>query len=267
MKTSTSLALALFVAFASSSHAQLLISEYLANPSGTDSPFEFVELIATDNIDFSLTPYSVVFGNNGTATANGWIAGADLTYGFNITAGSVQRGDVVYVGGSSMTPAGTKLRVINTATTPGDGFGNASAGVLGNGGANADGIAVFSFAIDSLTPFTAPIDAVFFGTGVGTAAVSGGAEGYQLPVNDLYAGGKLQTTSFLAPDPPGGESTVASGSFDFSSGTWITPRTFTVTPTMTDGSSGIALVPEPGTWALLGLGFFGVIARLRRRRA
>src|SRR5688572_22665993 len=133
MKTYVRLFIVVALTFAGSARAQLLISEYLANPPGTDSPFEFVELIATENIDFSLTPYSVVFGNNGTATANGWIAGGDVTYGFNINAGSVSRGDVVYVGGSSMVPTGVKLRTINTATTAGDGFGNAATGVLGNG--------------------------------------------------------------------------------------------------------------------------------------
>ena len=266
MKIYVSLLAAVSFLFANSARAQLLISEYLANPSGTDSPFEFVELIATEDIDFALTPYSVVFGNNGTATANGWIAGGTVTYGFNITAGSVSRGDVVYVGGSSMVPTGTKLRTINTLTTGGDGFGDAASGVLGNGGANADGIAVFNLDVSALTPSTAPIDAVFFGTGVGTAAVSGGAEGYQLPVNDLYSGGKLQTDSFLAPDPPGGEFTVASGAYDFGSGTWLQPRTFTVTPTFTDSASSIVLVPEPSTYALLGLGAVAILARLRRRR-
>src|SRR5688572_19270346 len=236
MKTSIPLAVAASVLLLTSARAQLFISEYLANPSGTDSPFEFVELIATENINFALTPYSVVFGNNGTATTDGWIAGADLTYGFSITSGSVSRGDVVYVGGSSMAPTGTRLRAIDTLTTGGDRFGNAASGVLGNGGGNADGIAVFNVGINSLTPATAPIDAVFFGTGAGTAVVNGGAGGYQLPVNDLYSGGKLQTSSFLAPDPPGGEFTVASGVYDFSSGTWVNPRTFTITPTLTDGS-------------------------------
>jgi hypothetical protein len=36
----------------------LLISEYLANPSSTDSPFEYVELVATGSIDFAVTNYS-----------------------------------------------------------------------------------------------------------------------------------------------------------------------------------------------------------------
>lgn len=50
----------------------LLISELLANPNGSASPFEYVELIATQSIDFSVTPYAVVFSNNGTANASGW---------------------------------------------------------------------------------------------------------------------------------------------------------------------------------------------------
>ena len=266
MRTSIPLVLAVCFSMTTSGRAQLLISEYLANPSGTDSPFEFVELIATETIDFSITPYSVVFANNGDATAAGWTAGGEVTYGFNITAGTVSRGDVVYVGGSGMTPTGTKLRVIDTGVSPGDGFGDAADGVLGNGGGSADGIAVFSVGVNSLTPATMPIDAVFFGEEIGDAAVIGGTEGYELPVNDLYSGGKLQTTSFVAPDPPGGEYTALSGAYDYLSGTWVNPRTFTVTPNLSDGSSSIVLVPEPGTWAILGLGLLGLIGRFARRR-
>ena len=118
--------------------AGLLISEVFPNPSGgTDSPFEFIELVATRSIDFATTPHSVVFVSEGPATGNGWREGGDITYGFNITTGTVAAGDVVYVGGSAMTPTGTKLRTINTGTTGGDAFGNAdTTGVLGNGGGN-----------------------------------------------------------------------------------------------------------------------------------
>ena len=38
----------------------LLISEILTNPNGNDSPFEYVELLATTNINFATTPYSIV---------------------------------------------------------------------------------------------------------------------------------------------------------------------------------------------------------------
>src|SRR5215204_3267943 len=71
----------------------LLISEYLANATGDDTNKEYVELIATGSINFAATPYSVVFTNNGTATANGWVQGSSISYGFNITSGSVNKGD------------------------------------------------------------------------------------------------------------------------------------------------------------------------------
>jgi hypothetical protein len=130
----------------------LLISEILANPAGTDSPFEFVELVATRTINFASTPYSVVVCNNGAATTAGWVAGGNLSYGFQINTGTVNAGDVVYVGGSSMVATGTILRAINTGTTIGDGFGNFNTGgVVGNGGGNADGVAVFDLPIASIT--------------------------------------------------------------------------------------------------------------------
>ena len=88
----------------------LVISEILPNPAGTDSPFEFVELVATRTINFATTPYSVITCNNGTATNAGWITGGAISYGFEITSGTVNAGDVVYVGGSSMMATGTILR-------------------------------------------------------------------------------------------------------------------------------------------------------------
>ena len=100
----------------------------------------------------------------------------------------ILQGDVVYVGGSAMATTGVKIRAINTATTAGDRFENiAAGGVLGNGGANADGIAVFELPIASLTNTSDPTDAIFFGTGPtpGGAVVTSGTAGYQLPISDL----------------------------------------------------------------------------------
>ncbi|MFM9053142.1 MAG: hypothetical protein ACKOKF_12660, partial [Bacteroidota bacterium] len=128
---------------AATNNPGLLISEVFTNPSGNDSPFEWVELVATDYIDFSVKPYTVIMSNNGPASSKGWVQGGtptvvtNSTYAFQINSGAVTPGQVVYVGGSSMAPTGTKLRVINTATTSGDGgLGGAflSTGVLGNGG-------------------------------------------------------------------------------------------------------------------------------------
>lgn len=216
----------------------LVISEFLPNPAGTDSPFEYVELVATRTIDFSITPYSVVWCNNGTATASGWVSGGALSYGFNITSGTVNQGDVVYVGGTSMAPTGTQLRAINTGTTNGDGFGTFNtSGVMGNGGTNADGIAVFDVAVTSLTSTTVPVDAVFYGTAMGTAVVGTGTDGYQLPYNDLYAGGKLQTGSYLAPDP-GAMASIATGVFNPTTGSFTTARSYTAAAA-TDGMTAI----------------------------
>ena len=226
----------------------LLISEFLANPAGNDTNLEYVELIATRPINFATTPYSVVFTNNGTATAAGWIAGGTLSYGFNINTGSVAAGDVVYVGGSGMAPTGTKLRTINVTNTAGDGFGTlqATAGVLGNGGTSADSIGVFDVAITSIVNSTVPVDAIFFGTATGSAVVTGGSAGFQLPVNDRYSGGKLQTASSIIADPVSGQVAIATGSYDVGTNTFGTNRTWANTATAT-ATSAIALTGLGGT--------------------
>ncbi len=225
----------------------LVISEILPNPSGTDSPFEWIELVATSNINFATTPYTVVC-NNSAATMNGWIEGGAITYAFQINTGTVNRGDVVYVGGTSMAPTGTKIRVINTATTAGDGFGAAGSGVVGNGGSNGDGIAVFNLPVASLTNATVPVDALFYGTSLGTAVLNAGADGYQLPVNDIYTGGKLQASSFFAGDPGGDQTIHAVGSYNTQTMAWTTARTWTiVTPTLNNLST-VSLLPAPGTF-------------------
>jgi len=218
----------------------LIISELHVNPSGTDSPFEYAEFRATKFINFATTPYSVVLCNNGTATAAGWIAGGALSYGFSINTGTVNPGDVVYVGGSSMAPTGVKLRVINTGTTAGDGFGNLNTGgVFGNGGTSADGIAVFNQDIATLTNSTVPIDALFYGTAIGTATTVIPTDGYQLPVNDLYTGGKLQGTSFIGGDP-GALNLVANGVFDTITNAYISGRTWNIAA-LTNNTSSVIL--------------------------
>jgi hypothetical protein len=219
----------------------LVISEIFANPAGTDSAKETVELLVTQNIDFSVTPYSVVFTNNGTATVNGWRNGGTISYGFNITAGVVTAGQVVYVGGSQMAVSGVILRAINTVTTPGDGFGSAAVGgVLGNGGGSCDGVAVFNVPVAAITSTTVPVDAIFFGTGTGSSVVNGGLDGYQLPANDKYSGGKLQSNSFVAPDPSSGAYITANGTFNPVTQQWTAARTFTLTTVYTP-TSGITL--------------------------
>lgn len=260
----------------SSAKGSVVISGYMANPAGTDSPFEYVQLVATSAINFATTPYSVVIANNGSAVSSGWSAGGAITYGFTINSGTVTLGDVFYVGGNGKAVNGTGstslagqvwLREINTGTNVGDGLGTAAAGgVFGNGGVNADGIAVFETDAASLTALTVPQDAVFFGTGIGTAKPATG--GYQVPANDLFTGGIFGTagnTNLIA-DPSSGAYTKLSGSYDPFTNSWTTARTgsLVVSPTsISNINSGINVIPEPAA-ALLGS--VGLLGLLRRRR-
>lgn len=269
MKVRSLAAAALAIAIPVTTHAQLLISEFLANPPSTDSPFEWVELIATRTIDFSVTPYSVVWADNGSSKygTNGWVTGSGVTYGFEITSGVVNQGDVVYVGGSSMAPTGTKLRTISTGTTGGDGFGIANTGgVLGNGGNVADGIAVFNTSITNVTSSLTPVDAFMFGN---SFAPTGNVllAAYQLPNSDMYPGGTVNSSSFLGPDPGSGQTILANGTFNVDAGTWDAARQWSL-GTLSDGSSGVALstVPEPSTALLLLGGALAGALMLRRRR-
>src|SRR4028119_1924329 len=122
----------------------------MANPAGTDSPYEYLQVIATEDIEFAANPYTGGGANNGTANPNGWVSGSALTYGFSINSGTLSQGQVAYIGGSGKLINGAAttdisaadwLKTINTGTTTGDGFGSVNTtGVLGNGGTNADGI-------------------------------------------------------------------------------------------------------------------------------
>lgn len=214
----------------------MLISEFHQNPGGLDSPFEYVELLVTDDIDFSVTPYTVIVANNGTATVDGWIEGGSITYAFEITSGIVSVGDVVYVGGTDMAPTGTKLRMIDTGVDDGDGSigNNNTGGVFGNGGGNADGIAVFDMDVASITSSTVPTDALFYGSGIGGAAIDG-VSGYQLPVNDHYDGGKLLEESFYGADE---DLTELTGVYNLETFEFVEARTFA----SGEGTDGVSLI-------------------------
>ena len=269
-----SLALSAILTGSSPAGAELIISEFLSNPSGSDSPREYVELVATQNIDFAATPYAVVFANNGSSTSDGWMEGGRRTYAFNINSGTVNRGDVVYVGGSLAAPivgGGMILRTLDTGVVGGDSFGGASSGgVLGNGGSSADAIAVFDVGADFITSAMAPVDAIFFGDSIGSAFLSA-AEGYMLPTNDHYAGGRLLSDSFLFADGGSGDVGILEGTFDISNDSWITGRTLSYSASSssfgaTSLSLGATAVPEPSTLVLALLCAIPAAAYAIRRR-
>jgi hypothetical protein len=66
--------------------------------------YEYVQLMAVEDIDFSLTPYSVIICRNSstqTPTGKAWVEGGARTYKFNLTQGTVSRGEFFYIGGNA----------------------------------------------------------------------------------------------------------------------------------------------------------------------
>ncbi len=86
--------------------------------------YEYVQLMATEDIDFSVTPYSVIIAKN-TAnqkpTSKGWIEGGSRTYKFNLTEGTVSRGEFFYIGGMAKALNGYSSNANGTTTSSFDG--------------------------------------------------------------------------------------------------------------------------------------------------
>ena len=176
--------------------APVVITGYLIDPSGTDANYEYIQLMATKNIDFSATPFSVVTTNNaGSATptgfpTNGWATGDLRTYKINLTSGTVQKGQYFYVGankniwGAGSTDISSSIWFSKMyATDPGDGFGTKTNNLLANSG-NAGGIAVFDKTEVDLE--TIPVDVIFYG-GNGSLYTAGPPEkGYRITNTDYY---------------------------------------------------------------------------------
>jgi hypothetical protein len=115
------------------------------------------------------------------------------TYKFNLTTGSVLKGEYFYVGGSnklinsssSTSIASAKwIRSFNISTTNGDGFGTKSANLLANSG-NSYAVAVFRGTTIDVN--SAPIDVIFAGTGTnGTIIQLAPPIGYKIGKTDWY---------------------------------------------------------------------------------
>lgn len=230
----------------------LIIQRIFPNPSGNESPKEFVELVATRAIDFSSEPFTVIFLD--AKDASGWNAGGIYSYCFAITTGTAVAGDRLYVGGSSLSsyvttgPTCKIMRTINTGTTAGDGFGDAdtdNGGVLGNGGSHADGIGVFNSLPSAVTASSVPVDAVFFGAAIGTAANK-----FPVPVSDLYSGGNFGagSSTYLAPDPANDEYLYVSNAAVFytNSFSWGMGRVFGKNTTNPNCSNNINILLQTG---------------------
>ncbi|WP_443939373.1 DUF5689 domain-containing protein [Pedobacter sp. MW01-1-1] len=192
----------------------MIISGWIADPKGTDANNEYIQFLATRDIDFAVTPFSVVTTNNAGASTptinptNGWALGDLRTYKFNLTSGKAAKGTYFYVGGanklinsatggvnSTSIASSNWIRSFNYSTTSGDGFGTKTTNLLANSG-NAYGVAVFEGT--NVTEASTPIDALFVGTGGLLYAAGPPAVGYRIANNDIY---DVVNPITLAPQP------------------------------------------------------------------
>lgn len=181
----------------------IIITGYIANPLGTDNNYEYMQFMATKDINFAVTPFSVVTTNNAGATnptgfpSLGWATGtlattgASKTYKFNLTSGTVSKGEFFYVGSSNKKINGSTsisisaskwIRAFNYGSTNGDGFGLKTTNLFANSG-NASGFAVFEGT--NVTKDTKPIDVIMIDDG-GSIFSSGDNQGYRIANTDYY---------------------------------------------------------------------------------
>ncbi|MFA4866955.1 MAG: DUF5689 domain-containing protein [Pedobacter sp.] len=172
-----------------------IITGYFANPSGTDANYEYIQFMATQDLDFRQKPFSVYTSNNAGATGsdfpvNGWNRGGVRTYKFKLTKGTVAKGTFFYVGALKQIAGQTSTDISNAnwivsklySNEDGDdGIGDKTSNLLANSG-NAAGISIFATTDVSL--FTVPSDVVFFGGNGGD--VYGAGVGYSISNNDMY---------------------------------------------------------------------------------
>jgi hypothetical protein len=172
-----------------------IITGYFANPSSTDANYEYVQFMATQDLDFRQKPFTVYTTNNAGANTpagyptNGWNTGGLRTYKFNITRGTVAKGTYFYVGGYKVISGITSADISHANWVvsklyndePGDdGVGDPTANLLANSG-NAAGIAIFATPNVALT--TVPSDVVFY---AGNGNIYSNGVGYSICDNDFY---------------------------------------------------------------------------------
>lgn len=201
-----------------------VISGFMADPKGSDPNYEYVQLLATQDINFAVTPFSLIVCNNaggaspGGFPTNGWVSGGTVnvvqfrTYKFALTSGTVKKGEFFYVGGTgklingpasgtvgtpTYLPASTSIatanwiRALNYTTTNGDdgvGFKTAvtgqSTGGLMANSGNSFGIALFN--TRNVTKDTNPIDVIFTWSGGSVYSAGPPPVGYRVANNDFY---------------------------------------------------------------------------------
>ncbi|WP_205509808.1 DUF5689 domain-containing protein [Longitalea arenae] len=191
----------------------LLITGFQSDPKGGDGGYEYVQMLATKDIDFTVTPYSIVFcvNSGGASSATpldaGWATGGQRTIKWNINSGSVQKGKFFYFGfqgkkingslGTHSFPATAnwyQKTFATTGTNPNRGDGGlvrastfGTSGPFANSG-NTCGVAIFKGT--TVTETSVPVDVLFVASG-GAAAIYDPNKkpilGYRICNNDWYS--------------------------------------------------------------------------------
>ena len=248
--------------------AAIVVSGFLPAVEGTpNSDGEYMQFLATKDINFAVTPFCIVTHNVNSsylplgAPLNGWAAGGRRSYKFNLTSGTVVKGQYFYVGGNSnkriagvgsTSIADAKWIVSrNTGAFVGDGFGDKNADLLLNGTSGfTDGIAVFEGT--TVTSTSIPIDVIINGNGGAIIDLSKNA-GLRITNTDFY---DIINPVTLQPQPfyKQGSNTIflsrpvptninyfykLSGEYNIRLGRWVNARTqnriyLTLTSTLDD---------------------------------
>lgn len=174
----------------------VVISGFVSDAKGGDGNYEYIQFLATQDIDFSVTPYAVVVTNNAGASQptgfpeKGWATGNQRTYKLNLTKGIAKKGTFFYVGGiyklingSASTDISAANWILNYDYVNKNGydFGNKTGGLLANSGF-ASGIAIFKGT--TVTEATYPVDVMFvIGSG---GSLNGNGRGYRIANSDYY---------------------------------------------------------------------------------
>jgi len=176
----------------------IVLTGFISDVAGGDGNYEYLQFMATQDINFATTPYSVVVTNNAGGSTptgfpvNGWATGGMRTYKMHLTTGTVAKGSFFYVGGGAKLINGASstnisnanwIRSFNYTTTDGDGFGTKTGGLLANSG-NASGIAVFQGT--NVNALSVPIDVIFVAAGGSLYTATPTPQGYRIANTDWY---------------------------------------------------------------------------------
>lgn len=245
--------------------ARIVVTGFLADPRnntalGTgDANYEYIQLLATENVDFSKTPFALVTTNNAGANiptgapVNGWATGNQRTYKINITEGTVAKGQYFYVGSRKNVNGGGSAPITDrfwvsrmVADVAGNDFGNATSNLLANSG-NVAGIALFD--VLSVDSSSVPVDVIFYGGGGSIFSPGPPTVGYKITNTDYY---DIDNTQTFARQPfysqgsntgkfgfPTAENFAQlGGTYNVTTKRWTNARALKSIPLLSNGSIG-----------------------------